>query len=37
MKNTNVIYPDRITKAIDDFKSTFATWLMNEGIDPSLI
>ena len=37
MKNTNTIYPDRIKKALDDFKATFATWLINEGIDPNLI
>ncbi len=37
MKNTNTIYPDRIKKALDDFKTTFATWLINEGIDPNLI
>ncbi|MCR5483175.1 MAG: AAA family ATPase [Bacilli bacterium] len=37
MKNTNTIYPDRIKKALDDFKSTFSTWLINEGIDPNLI
>ena len=37
MKNTNTIYPDRIQKALDDFKKTFETWLINEGIDPKLI
>lgn len=37
MKNTNTIYPDRIKKALDDFKSSFSTWLLNEGIDPNLI
>ena len=37
MKNTNTIYPDRVKKALDDFKTTFATWLINEGIDPNLI
>ena len=37
MKNTNTIYPDRIKKALDDFKSSFETWLVNEGIDPKLI
>jgi ATP-dependent Clp protease ATP-binding subunit ClpA len=37
MKNTNTIYPDRIKKALDDFKSSFGTWLLNEGIDPNLI
>ncbi len=37
MKNTNTIYPDRIKKALDDFKTTFQTWLINEGIDPNLI
>ena len=37
MKNTNTIYPDRIKKALDDFKVTFETWLVNEGIDPKLI
>ncbi len=37
MKNTNTIYPDRIKKALDDFKTTFSTWLINEGIDPNLI
>ena len=37
MKNTGTIYPDRITKAIDDFKQTFSQWLIQEGIDPALI
>ena len=37
MKNTNTIYPDRIAKALEDFKVTFSTWLINEGIDPKLI
>ena len=37
MKNTNTIYPDRIGKALDDFKTTFSSWLINEGIDPNLI
>ena len=37
MKNTHTIYPDRIKKALDDFKTTFSTWLINEGIDPNLI
>lgn len=37
MKNTNTIYPDRIQKALDDFKNTFKAWLLNEGIDPELI
>jgi hypothetical protein len=37
MKNTNTIYPDRIAKAIDDFKVRFEAWLINEGIDPKLI
>ena len=37
MKNTNTIYPDRVKKALDDFKITFSTWLINEGIDPNLI
>lgn len=37
MKNTGTIYPDRITKAIEDFKQTFSQWLIQEGIDPALI
>lgn len=37
MKNTNTVYPDRIAKAIDDFKVRFEAWLINEGIDPKLI
>ena len=37
MKNTNTVYPDRIAKAIEDFKVRFEAWLINEGIDPKLI
>ncbi len=37
MKNTHVIYDDAKVKAIDDFKTRFKDWLMQEGIDPAQI
>lgn len=37
MKNTNAIYDDAKTKAIDDFKVRFKDMLIQEGIDPNLI
>ena len=35
MKNTNTIYEDAKEKAIIDFRTRFADWLMQEGIDPN--
>ena len=37
MKNTKNLYPDAITKAIEDFKVRFAKMLMADGIDPNKI
>lgn len=35
MKNTNTIYEDAKEKAIIDFRTRFADWLVKEGIDPN--
>lgn len=37
MKNTKTIYPDAITKALDDFKVRFNDLLVKEGIDPNTL
>ena len=37
MKNTKNLYPDAVTKALEDFKVRFAKMLMKEGIDPDKI